>query len=184
MIKTDYMCLVLAGSRLSRSPRVQVVQIVQVVQVVLSCVERHTIEYAVARPFNIISRHEGPFRTLYYERTRNLYLHGLEADRVLVVPRQVDVERVGEVREIPVLHHDHQIHHKDGRRQKCSGKLCTYKGQRKETLLLRLVTFLPVVAKKSLLSLSQMIQSVVMMVMAMAVATMEEIQNDQMRSLE
>ena len=37
----------------------------------------------------------------------------MKLDRVLVKPRQVHVQRAGEVREVPVLHHDHQVHHED-----------------------------------------------------------------------
>ena len=37
---------------------------------------------------------------------RDLQFHGIEADNVLVKARQIDVQSVGKVRKVPILHDD------------------------------------------------------------------------------
>ena len=54
---------------------------------------------------------------------RDFDFHEVEADFVPVEAGQIDVERVGEVGEVPILHHDRQIHDQDERGQKRSGQL-------------------------------------------------------------
>ena len=58
--------------------------------------------------------------------TRNLKFNGWKDDLVFVESGQVDVQGVGEVRKVPILHDNHQVHHQNKRAEEGTRKFWNF----------------------------------------------------------